>query len=127
MASQTRSRNGNSRNGNRREQPVERSQSDYTEESGWGSAFHRPDNEAPKPTYTGTGVLDDELLKAIHDAGGEFQISVWPKRARTGTKYLRIHIEPPYEGGENAELDEDEFDGATDADPGRDSEDGYPF
>lgn len=89
-----------------------KAEQDYQEDAGWGSAFHRPENEAPQPSYTGNGVLDSDTLKAIHEAGGEFQISVWTRRARTGTKYLRVHIEAPYQGGsEDAELDEDEFTG----------------
>lgn len=99
---------------------------EYEEEPGWGSAFHRPDNESPQPTYTGTGMLDRETAKAIIEAGGEFQISVWPRRARTGTKYLRFHIEPPYQGGsEDADLDDDDFDGPADS---ADDDDGdMPF
>lgn len=101
---------------------------EYEEESGWGSAFHRPDNEAPQPSYTGTGVVDLETLRAIAEAADgnalcEFQISVWPRRARTGTKYLRFHVEPPYQGGsEAADLDDEDFDGNAE-----DSDDDLPF
>lgn len=81
--------------------------SDYEETPDYGSAFERPDNEAPQPRFTGTGVLSTETLKAIHEAGGEFQIAVWTRRANTGTRYLRVHIEPPYDGGDD-QADEDE-------------------
>lgn len=112
------------RNGNGNAKP------DYDEQPGWGSAFHRPENQAPQPSYTGSGMLDPETLRAIFDAGGEFQISVWPRRARTGTKYLRFHIEPPYQGGsESDELDDDEFAG-NDAEPEAEAEapdDDMPF
>lgn len=60
-------------------------------------------------------MLDKETLIAIYEAGGEFQISVWPRRARNGGKYLRVHIEKPYQGSEAGELDESEFAGPKDA------------
>lgn len=57
-------------------------------------------------------MLDIDTLRAIKDADGEFQVSIWPKRTKSGLKVLRIHIEPPYEGGaEDADLDDDDFDG----------------
>jgi hypothetical protein len=94
---------------------------EYKEEPGWGSAFERPENEDPQPKFTGTGLLDRETAKAILEAGGEFQLAVWVRRAKTGTRYLRIHIEPPYDGG----VDED--DDLDDLAPKPDEDDDLPF
>lgn len=126
-ANGSKSSNGSGRRtGQRKAAP--KPENDYEEEAGWGSAFNRPDNEAPQPTYTGTGMLDRETAKAIIEAGGEFQISVWPRRARTGTKYLRFHIEPPYAGGsDDADLDDDDFDGPAGDDQEADDDDDMPF
>jgi hypothetical protein len=76
---------------------------EYVEQDGWMSAFFREDAEGKQPKYTGTG-LDHN--------GNDVQVAVWPTRAKTGTKYLRIHIEEPYESdeAEDAEADEDDDD-----------------
>lgn len=139
MATQSKSRSKSNGNGNgqrqqsKRQQPAKQDDSafgasSYEETPGWGTAFHRPDNEAPQPAYTGEGVLDVDTLKAIHAAGGEFQIAIWPRRTRNGSKTLRIHIEPPYQGSEDADLDDDEFDGpAAEADDDDGTDDDLPF
>lgn len=54
-------------------------------------------------------MLDKATCVAIYEAGGEFQISVWPRRSRNGAMYLRVHIEPPYQGSEDADLSAEEF------------------
>lgn len=87
--------------------------SDYEETANWASAFERPDNEAPQPGFTGTGVLDLDTLRAIAQADGDFQIAVWLRRSKSGKRYLRFHIEPPYEGSEPE--DADDFFGDDDA------------
>lgn len=105
-------------NGRRRPEPE-----DYEETPGWGTAFHRPDAEGSQPSYTGTGVIDIETLREIANANGEIQIAIWPRRAKTGTKMLRFHIEPPYAGGtESDELDDDEFAGGDDQEQDDDEE-----
>jgi hypothetical protein len=73
---------------------------EYTEDPGWASAFHRPDNEDPQPRYTGQGL----------DANGdEIEIAVWVRRAKSGARYLRIKIQEPYDAEvEDDDLDEDE-------------------
>lgn len=32
--------------------------------------------------------------------GEPIQVSVWLKRSKNGVRYLRIHVEPPYEAPE---------------------------
>lgn len=104
-----------------------RERNDYVEEPGWGSAFHRPDNESPQPYATGTGVLDRELAKAILEKGGEFQIAVWLKRGKTGTRYFRFHIEPMWDGGEDADDSDLPFEGDDDDAQGAADDDDMPF
>jgi hypothetical protein len=78
-------------------------QSEYVENDGWGSAFRRPDNTGGQPQYTG---------QALDPDGNELDVAVWVRRGKNGAQYLRIHLQPPYEGGgddgDDDELDVDE-------------------
>jgi hypothetical protein len=76
-------------------------QSEYVENDGWGSAFRRPDNTGGQPQYTG---------QALDPDGNELDVAVWVRRGKSGAQYLRIHLQPPYEGGgdDDDELDVDE-------------------
>jgi len=95
----------------KRQQP--RTQKEYKEGPGWGSAFRR-DAEGNQPQFTGT-VLDPD--------GDELQIAVWVKTPRNGgQKYLRVHLEPPYRPDAEDPLG-DVFDGQSDGD----SNDDIPF
>ena len=83
-------------------------QNDYEEQDGWASAFHRPENEGNQPKFTGQGL----------DANGDpIEVAIWVKRARSGQKYLRIHIQEPWQGDEDSDLDDDDF-GDHDGDDG---------
>lgn len=61
---------------------------EYEEQAGWASAFFRPDAEGDQPHFTGPGKDED---------GDDIQVSVWLRRSKNGTRYLRIHLEPPFE------------------------------
>jgi hypothetical protein len=74
---------------------------EYTEDPGWGSLFHRPDNEGNQPAYTGQGLDID---------GNPIELAIWIRKSRNGKKYLRIHIQEPYEAddaGGDIEDDDD--------------------
>ena len=73
---------------------------EYEEQPGWANLFLRDDATGNQPKYTGVGLDPD---------GNEIQVAIWPKRAKTGTKYLRLHIEPPYESDEDEEEDDDDI------------------
>lgn len=86
-----------------------RQQQDYEEQDGWASAFHRPENEGNQPKFTGQGL----------DVNGDpIEVAIWVKRARSGQKYLRIHIQEPWQGDEDSDLDDDDFGGDHDGDDG---------
>lgn len=119
---------GNGRQGHDRSRRRTKKQQ-YQENPGWGTAFKRADNHPPRPQFTGEGMLDAEIVDAIMDAGGKFQISVWttdnegrPLRNRDGSRRIRLHIEAPYEeaGAErddDFDDDDDDFDDDDDEDP----------
>jgi hypothetical protein len=70
----------------------------YRESAGWGSAFRR-DAEGNQPNYTGQ-ILDPD--------GDELQIGIWIRTPRAGgPRYLRIHVEPPYQPEPDDELDDE--------------------
>ena len=74
---------------------------EYVEEPGWMSAFLREDATGKQPKYTGVGKDID---------GDDIQVSVWPTTAKSGVKYLRIRIEPPYEAEDVEDDDEPDDD-----------------
>lgn len=90
----------------------------------YGQAFHRPENKAPQPAYTGQGVFNKATLKAIYEAGGEFQIACWTRRAKSGLKYVSVHIEPPYQKDDEAD---DFFDDDNTEEDQEDDGDDIPF
>ena len=70
-------------------QPQERERQERQEDPGWGSLFRRETEPGRnQPQYTG---------QVLNPDGDELQVAIWIKTARSGQKYLRIHLEPPYE------------------------------
>ena len=101
-----------------------REQEEYQEEPGWGSLFHRPDNEGNQPQYTGQG---------LNENGEPVELAIWVRKARSGAKYLRLHIQEPYEAdaAEDDELDVDDEDledpDLEEDEEDEDEEDDIPF
>lgn len=91
----------------RQERPARKQ---YEETPDWGTVFQRTENRPPQPGFTGEGVLSDDSLQEISEAGGEFRISIWtldrdgkPLKNRNGSRRFRVHIEPPYEGDDQGD------------------------
>jgi hypothetical protein len=118
MAANTRerSRNGNGRsNGRRREREEERQE----EQPGFGTCFDRRKSRTnDKAPDFSTG---EEPVKL--DDGSEVEVAVWVRKSRSGKRYLRVHVQRPYEYDDADDLDDDEEENGRDDD----DEDDVPF
>ena len=111
--------------------PKRKKESDYEETPDYGTVFQRADNQPPRPGFTGQGVLSQETLDAIIAADGAVQLSVWtldrdgkPLRNRDGTRRFRLHIEAPYEDGDQEEEQDTRSNGRRSS---KAAEDDIPF
>lgn len=122
IATQSKSKRQPARNGKPPAKKKPRQQ-EYEETPGWGSAFHRPDADGNQPQFTGPMVLDRDTMKAILEADGAAELAIWTKRAKSGARYLRVHLQAPYE----QEAEDDDIDDLFDDDQEADDDEDLPF
>lgn len=92
----------------RRQQQSKQDNGKFEEKDGFGTVWHRPDAADNQPSYTGEGLDPDgnPVRVALFTRSNDGK----PYRSRNGVRFMRFHIEPPWEDDDPGAVDPEEVD-----------------